>query len=98
MFTKNTLFLLSFFFIETEKYLNRVIRIHFLYCTWKHAKGREVKIARSKVANITRNVSERIHVKNLKNEARLLKNAIFLGDMSSFAGCKRRRGNDKIIG
>lgn len=36
--------------------------------------------------------------KNLKNEARLLKNAIFLGDMSSFAGCKRRRGNDKIIG
>lgn len=61
-------------------------------------KGREVKIARSKVANITRNVSERIHAKNLKNEARLLKNAIFLGDMSSFAGCKRRRGNDKIIG
>lgn len=60
-----------FSFIEIEKYLNRVVRIHFLYCTWKHAKGRKVKIARSKVANITRNVSERIHAKESKERGAL---------------------------
>lgn len=57
--------------VEIEKSWNIENRcIRLVHCTQIYVKRGKVKIVRSRVANMTRSASERIHARNLKNETR----------------------------